>query len=318
MSHILPWVKNSTPLMLAPMQGLTNVAMRQLFIDLVRPDVVFTELLPVRPGSKRGLSSSDCSEITNQPTSTPLVVQLMGRDVDALVKAAEMAEQAGAQHVNINMGCPYGRMINNSAGGALLREPERLPPTLKALRAAIKGSFSVKLRSGYSVSSEVYGLLPLFEDAGVDFLILHPRTVEQRYNGPADHSVTQKVCELTSLPVIANGDINCAADGQRLLEDSGVVGLMMGRGAIADPWLFARLRGELATSSDEVQRRKEVREYLLMLQLRYQQLFCGDTQVLSKLKEVLNQIHDEWFQGPLKALRKCKRLDQFALLLHEI
>jgi tRNA-dihydrouridine synthase B len=304
--------------MLAPMQGLTNVALRQLFIEQVQPDVVFTEFLQVRPGSRYLLKPNECREITEQPEGTPLVVQLMGSDTDALVKAAEAAEQAGAKHININMGCPYGRMVNNSAGGALLKQPGLLPKTLDALRASIQGSFSVKLRAGHDQHNEVYDLLPLFEAAGVDFLILHPRTVIQRYDGAADHKVTQQVCALTSLPVIANGDINRAEDGQQLLRESGAAGLMMGRGAIADPWLFARLRGERPMVIDQVERRKEVKAYLLALLQRYQPHFCGDIQVLFKLKEVVNLIQDEWFHKPRKALRKCKKLPAFIALIQEL
>ncbi len=318
MSHKLPWESTSPPLMLAPMQGLTNIAMRQFFIDTVRPDVVFTEFVRVHSSSRKGLGRNQRAEITTQSEGTPLVVQLMGRDVDALVKAAVAAEQAGARHINIIMWCPYGRMVNNAAGGALLKDPARLPETLGALRGAISGSFSVKLRAGHDEHDEVYGLLPIFEQAGVDFLILHPRTVVQRYDGPADHEVTRQVCEQPSLPVIANGDINTVADGKALLANTGAAGLMMGRGAIADPWLFSRLRGELPEVVDEGQRRSEVARYLLSLEVSYQGLFCGDAQVLMKLKEVINQIHDEWFIKPRKALRKCKRLDQFSSLLHQL
>lgn len=315
MANTLPWGEQMTPLMLAPMQGLTNVALRQLFIEQFRPDVVFTEFLPVRPGAEEGLAPRLCREISAQPAETPLVVQLLGHDSEALVMAAEAAERAGAQHININMGCPYGRMVNNAAGGALLKQPEQLPRTLTALRTAIQGSFSVKLRAGYDRHDEVFRLLPLFEAAGVDFLILHPRTVAQRYDGPADHAITRQVCAQTPLPVIANGDIYSVPQGEQLLGESGVAGLMLGRGAIADPWLFARLRGERPAVIDEAQRVQELRDYLLALHRRYLPLFCGDAQVLVKLKEVINQVPDEWFQKPRKALRKCKKLPPFIALL---
>ena len=294
------------------MQGLTNRALRSLFIEWVRPDVVFTEFVQVRPGTGEGISEVDAAEIAaGAAAEVPLVVQLMGGDPEGLVAAAQAARTAEAVHLNINMGCPYGRMTRNAAGGALLKDPSRLPETLAGLRAATPGSFSVKLRSGHDDPCDAYGLIPYFEEAGVDFLILHPRTVTQKFEGPADHAITRRFCELTSLPVIANGDIFGVADGERLLSETRAAGLMLGRGAISDPWLFERLRGGRPAVVDEATRRGEVRAYLLALAERYRELFHGDTQVLFKLKEVVNQLHDEAMKKPRKALRKCKRLDRF-------
>lgn len=297
--------------MLAPMQGLTNRALRSLFIEWVRPDVVFTEFVQVRPGAERIIAKADAAEIAAHDSAVPLVVQLMGSDPEGLVAAAEAARDAGAGHLNINMGCPYGRMTRNAAGGALLKDPARLPETLAGLREATPGSLSVKLRSGHEEPCDVFGLTPYFEEAGVDFLILHPRTVVSKFDGPADHAITQRFCRECSLPVIANGDIFRAADGERLLAETAAAGLMLGRGAISDPWLFARLRGERPAEVDEATRRAELREYLTALAARYVDLFSGDTQVLFKLKEVVNQIDDGWFTKPRKVLRKCKRLDRF-------
>ena len=312
-TRILPWSGDQIPLMLAPMQGLTNQALRHFFMETVRPDVVFTEFLQVRPGSrKKGLGKKECTEISAQPDDTPLVVQLMGRDTQALVNGAITAQEAGAQHININMGCPYGRMQSNSAGGALLKDPNSLPDTLHALREATQGSFSVKIRSGHEDPRQIFSLLPMFEEAGVDFLILHPRTVVDRYATPADHSITEEVCRETHLPVIANGDINKKEDGIRVLAETKSVGLMLGRGAIADPWLFLRLRNEHPAEFDEATRRDEIRHYLFTLLNLYQNYFCGDMQAISKLKEVLNQINDPWFNKPRKAMRKCKELKSIA------
>ena len=304
--------------MLAPMQGLTNRALRRLFIEWVRPDVVFTEFLQVRPGAREGLSSVDCAEIADHPSSTALVVQLIGRDIDALVAAAKAAQTAGAIHININMGCPYGRMQRSSSGGALLKHPGQLQETLTAVRSVVGGSLSVKLRAGYDSTDEIFALLPLFEQSGIDFLVLHPRTVVQKYAGLADHAVTHRVVERTELPVIANGDINHAADGQRLLQNERLTGLMLGRGAIADPWLFERLRGKRTHDIPDTERSAEIRDYLLALCERYRGLFCGDQQVLYKLKEVTNFIPYEWFQKPRKQMRRTTQLERFIALIEAL
>lgn len=171
MSWVLPWNPGSRPLMLAPMQGLTNRILRTLFIERAQPDTVFTEFVRICKGARHGMSRADRIEIARSQGSTPLVVQLIGNDNAALVAAAKGAQANGARHININMGCPYARRGKNGAGGALLRNPEQLPRTLAALRAAIpEGSFSVKMRSGWEHSDEVFALLPYFKTRGLTFL----------------------------------------------------------------------------------------------------------------------------------------------------
>ena len=301
--------------MLAPMQGLTNRALRALFINRVQPDVVFTEFVRAQADIDKCISDSDRREIDNGCNSTSLVVQLIGSNTDFLVAAADTVQELGAKHLNINLGCPYGRMTQNTAGGALLKTPADLPAMLKSLRKTIFGSFSVKVRAGYEDPSQLLSLVPVFEDCGVDFLVVHPRTVQQKFNGPADHNVTGAVVRQTSLPVIANGDIWTVADGERVLTQTGAAGLMLGRGAIADPLLFERLRGNYSALSTPEQRAAELRDYLQELLARYQELFCGDQQVLWKMKEVLTFIKDPCFAKQMRKLKKAKSLNAFSSIL---
>ena len=314
----LPWEPDCRPLMLAPMQGLTNRALRNFFINRVRPDVVFTEFIRAQADIKKCISDTDRSEIKNENNTTPLVVQLIGSNINFLVAAAETVQELGAEHLNINLGCPYGRMTQKTAGGALLKAPEDLPIMLKNLRKKFLGSFSVKVRSGYDDPSQLLSLITIFEDCGIDFLIVHPRTVQQRFKGPADHAVTAAVVNKTSLPVIANGDIWTVADGDRVISQTGAVGLMLGRGAIADPLLFERLRSNYSALSTPEQRTEEVREYLQKLFASYQKLFCGDQQVMWKIKEVLTYINDPCFTKQIRKLKKTRNLTEFSNLLESL
>jgi tRNA-dihydrouridine synthase len=311
----LPWKPDCRPLMLAPMQGVTNRALRALFINRVRPDVVFTEFVRARADIQNCISDSDRREIDNGCSTTPLVVQLIGSNIDFLVAAANTVQELGAQHLNINLGCPYGRMTQSTAGGALLKDPAELPLMLKSLRKIIVGSFSVKVRSGYEDPSQLLSLITIFEDCGIDFLIVHPRTVQQQFNGLADHNVTAAVVRQTSLPVIANGDIWTVADGERVISQTGAAGLMLGRGAIADPLLFERLRGNYPVLSTPEQRTEELRDYLQELLAGYQELFCGDQQVLWKMKEVIAFITDPCFSKQVRKLKKTKSLAKFSSTL---
>ncbi len=311
----LPWKPGHQPLMLAPMQGLTNQALRDLFISLYKPDVVFTEYIRVISGRKKNIAENDRQEILNSNTKIPTVVQLIGGKTCALTAAADTVQELGAKHINLNLGCPFGRMNNNTAGGNLLHNPSVLTGILSSLRSHIDGSFSVKIRSGFDNSRQIFELISLFESCQIDFIILHPRTVIQRYTGHADHQITTELVEKTSLPVIANGDVITTQDGHRTLEQTKAQGLMIGRGAISDPWIFERLRGNIPAISSKEQRKQELSEYLQLLLSRYQTLFCGETQVLHKMRETINQIHDPDLQKIFKNLRKSKNLNAFTKIL---
>jgi tRNA-dihydrouridine synthase B len=315
----LPWPAGQPPLMLAPMQGLTNRAMRSLFIDWVRPDLVFTEFMRVNAAAPvRRLSAGDLREVSSHEGGVPLVVQLIGHGREALVSAARAAQTAGAVHINLNMGCPYGRMTSGLTGGGMLKRPADLAEIIQPLRQAVSGTFSVKLRAGYDDPAQVFSLLPLFESAGVDFLVLHPRTVVQEYTGRADHAITAEVVRRTRLPVIANGDIRSAAAGLQVLRETGAAGLMLGRGAIADPLLFERLRGRANPEPDRKERGVLLHRYLRDLQARYGELFCGEAQVLGKIKAVLATMEDSFLDKNLKQMRKAKNLSTFSALLDEL
>jgi len=315
----LPWLPGEKPLMLAPMQGLTNRALRALFIQWVRPDVVCTEFMRVNPvAAKKRLAPGDLREIAPSEGGVPLVVQLIGHGREALVSAAQAAQDAGAEHINLNMGCPYGRMTSGLTGGGMLKRPELLEEIIPALREAIYGTFSIKLRAGYEDPEQVFSLLPLFEAARVDFLVLHPRTVRQAYSGLADHGITAEVVKRTALPVIANGDIRSSAAGLRILEETGAAGLMLGRGGIGEPMLFERLRGRAPADPDYRERKDMLHRYITDLLPLYCDLFCGDSQVLGKIKGVVANVEDEELDRELKQLKRSKTLQGFRTALQEL
>lgn len=313
----LPWTDGTTPLILAPLQGVTNRALRACFIDRVRPDVVFTEFMQARNQGPKALSASDRREAGAEYGGVPLVAQLIGHRPEVLVLAAETAQAAGARHLNFNLGCPFGRHTTGLSGGALLSRPELIPEIIYALRAVTTGTFSVKIRAGYDDPEQIFTLLPLFAAAQIDFLILHPRTVVQKYNGHADHAITARVVASTDLPVIANGDIVTAAQGRQILAATGATGLMLGRGAIADPGLFTRLRDPKVVEPSETELQQEFCAYLVDLTERYLPLFCGEHQVLAKLKEVPAFVIDARLLPLAQQLRRARTLNDFRALLSQ-
>jgi len=311
----LPWAPDSFPLMLAPMQGVTNRSVRRYFVRTSRPDVVFTEFVRVSGVDKTHIPRRDKAELAAFEEGVPLVVQLIGHRIRQLVEAAEFVAAAGVTQINLNLGCPFGRTSSGGAGGNMLRRPEILPELFAALRAAIPGTFSVKLRAGYDDPRQIFSLLPLCEEHGVDFLILHPRTVVQKYTGHADHALTAEVVQATKLPVIANGDIVTAEQGLRLRETANPAGLMLGRGAIADPLLFSRLRGAAPAAPTARQQQGELVRMLRALLPVYQETFCGEMQVLAKLKAVLSCAANTPLEKETTELRRAKSLAQFSRLL---
>lgn len=311
----LPWRPDTKPLMLAPMQGLSNRNLRSLFIDWVRPDVVFSEFIRVAGGKRSTLRPAQLQDLAPHQGGVPLIAQLIGRQPELLAEAAQVLQNSGVSHINLNLGCPFGRTTSSAIGGELLSQPEQIPPLLDALRKVVTGSFSVKLRAGYDQPRQIFELLPLMEASGVDFLVLHPRTVVQQYRGHADHSITAEAVQHTRLPIIANGDITTAAQGQQLLKNTEVAGLMLGRGALADPLLFSRLRDKAPAVPTPEELQQNCKHLLQELLPRYKQRYCGKAQVLAKLQSLLPYLHSNGSERVLDQLKGAKTLDAFEIQL---
>ncbi len=303
------WPAGQCPLMLAPMQGLSNRMFRRVQAGLGRPDVVFTEFVRVRPGADKVIADSDFVEACATVPGVPLVVQVIGAAEEGVIEACRDLVDRGVTHINVNMGCPWGRMTSVLAGGGMFRHPDTVAPMLSALREIVPGTLSVKTRAGLDDPRELFAVLPAFADAGIDFLIVHPRTVAQKYKGRADHALVAEIVKSVPFAVIANGDVRDAPEAERVLATTSAAGLMLGRGAVRDPWLFERVRGTLSKerpTGDE--RRAMLAAYLSLLLDGYAQIFHGDAQILAKLREVLAHIDDEDQQKWLKGVKKARRV----------
>lgn len=287
------------------MQGLTNRVLRDVYGRHAKPDVLFTEFVRVRPKAKQVIADSDFVEATTRVPGIPLVVQVIGCADDGVVGAVKDLIARGVEHINVNMGCPFGRMTSVLAGGGMFKHPETVYPMLAALREIVPGSLSVKTRLGIDDEREIFSVLDSFSKASVDFLIVHSRTVKQKYKGHADHDLSKEIVERSEIPVIANGDIQSVADANRILQQTGAVGLMLGRGAIGDHKLFERIRNNTQTEPTTETRINEVSERLRLLLSGYETIFHGDAQVLAKFKEVISHINHPDLSRLKKRLRKA-------------
>src|ERR687884_230410 len=185
----------------------------------------------------------------------PLAVQIFGSDPALMAEAARMVEDAGADIVDINFGCPVRKVTKTGAGATLLDDPERACRIVDAVASAVAVPVSVKMRRGTENGGrQCLEVGPRLVEAGAQTLTLHPRSAKQMYTGEADHSLTAELVDLVDVPVIASGDVTSRARAQGVLARTGAAAVMVGRGAQGNPWALREILGEddAAPSREEV------------------------------------------------------------------
>ena len=223
-------------LALAPMQEVTDGAFWTLVHRYGGADVYWTEYFRVQAESTPERRILDA--ISQNATGQPVVAQMIGNDIPALVRTATILQQYPVAAIDLNLGCPAPIVYRKCAGGGLLREPERIDAILGALRDAVRIPFTVKTRVGFASVEEFDRLLPIFARHSLDALTVHARTVAQLYRLPVHYDLIRQAAATMPCPVIANGHVHSAPQAQELLARTGARGLMIGRAAIRSPWLF--------------------------------------------------------------------------------
>jgi tRNA-dihydrouridine synthase len=227
-------------LTLAPMQDVTDLPFMRLMQAYGGADVYWTEYFRVLPHSR--LEPHILASITQNPTGRPIVAQMIGNDIPALVRTARELKQYPIAAVDLNLGCPMPVVYKKCAGGGLLREPERVDAILGALRDAVSGQFTVKTRIGFDDPAVFERMLAIFARHSLDLLTVHGRTVKEMYPSAVHYDFIAQAVEAMPCPVLANGNVYSAEKAAEVVETTGVHGLMIGRGAIRNPWLFRQIR----------------------------------------------------------------------------
>jgi nifR3 family TIM-barrel protein len=241
-------VKIANRFILAPMAGVSEMPFRVLALEH-GAGLAPTELI-----SARGLEHQNRRTrqyLLHSPREQPFCVQLFGGEPRSMAIAAERAVEAGAQMLDINMGCPVKKVTKTGAGSALLCDAARASDIVRHMRRAVgeQVPITAKMRSGWdSETLTCFELARALEDAGVAAVALHARTRAQGYSGQADWKLIRRLKELVGIPVIGNGDVRSAADAERMLRETRCDFVMVGRAALGNPWIFGNLAAEQETA----------------------------------------------------------------------
>ena len=222
------------------MQDVTDLPFWKLMTRYDGADLYVTEYFRVHPDSR--LDPHILSSITENPTGRPVVAQMMGNDIPGLVRAAKELQQHPIAAVDLNLGCPVPVVYRKCAGGGLLRDPARVDSILAALRDAVTIPFTVKTRLGFEDSSRFDELLTIFAKHRLDLLTVHGRTVKEMYRSAVHYDFIARAVAALPYPVLANGNVSSPQTAADVLAQTGARGLMIGRAAIRNPWLFRQIR----------------------------------------------------------------------------
>ena len=238
-SSVLSLVRDYWPSALAPMQDVTGLPFMSVVSRYGPPDIYFTEFFRVYPNSR--IDPEILSSITLNPSGKPIFAQLIGESIPDLVRIARDLEQYPIAGIDLNMGCPAPRVYKKNVGGGLLKDPKKIHQILKYLRTAVKSFLTVKMRIGFQDDKYFDDILSILNDCGVDLLSLHTRTVLDGYRSIPDHSYVSRAVGRLNCPVLLNGNVTSAVLAKELKEKTGACGVMIGRSAIRNPWIFRQI-----------------------------------------------------------------------------
>ena len=273
-------------LALAPMQDVTDLPFMGLMARYGGADVYWTEYFRVHAVSH--LEKWILESITRNPTGRPVVAQMIGNDIPSLVRTARELQQLPIVAVDLNLGCPAPIVYRKCAGGGLLREPKRIDAILGALRDAVKIKFTVKTRLGFDSPAVFDELLPIFAKHSLDLLTVHGRTVAEMYRSEVHYDFIARAVAAMPCPVLANGNVYSAQKAVEVLRLTGARGLMIGRGAIRNPWLFTQIRQQQQGETPFVPKGRDVLEYVRALYDAVCSPEVRESAQVQKMKKYLN------------------------------
>ncbi len=277
-------LKLENTFIMAPLAGITNLPFRRI-VKRLGPSLVHTEMV-----SAMGLvigGEKTRRYLKSHPDEKPLSIQIFGAQPEAMAKAAEIAVDAGADIVDINMGCPARKVIKTGAGGALLRNLHTIEKIISEVRKVCSVPLTVKIRSGWSPAhSPSVEIASLAQDCGADAVTVHPRFVTQGFSGQADWTVISKIKEKLKIPIIGNGDVTTPQLAFEMKAQTNCDGVMIGRAAVGNPWIFKQIL-ELANNLPVTQPSLDERRELILEHFGYLSNEIGEDKAAKNMRGLL-------------------------------
>lgn len=227
------------PFVLAPMAGITDLPFRGLCREQ-GAGLVYTEMVSAKAISYRNRNTLPLMEIS--PGEHPAALQIFGSEPELMAEVARSIEEQPFDILDINMGCPVPKVVNNGEGSALLKNPALIREIVTAVSGAVKKPVTVKIRIGFEGASvDPVEIAKIIEDSGAAALAVHGRTRQQYYSGHADWETIRKIKEAVSIPVMGNGDVDSPKKAEAMLKETGCDAVMIGRAARGNPWIFREM-----------------------------------------------------------------------------
>lgn len=298
-------------LILAPMAGVTDLPFRVLCKEQ-GCGLLYTEMVSAKAILYKNRNTQELMKI--DPRERPVAIQLFGSDPEIVSDIAHQIEDGPYDFIDINMGCPVPKIVNNGEGSALMKNPKLAEEILSSMVKKVKKPVTVKFRKGFHDGSvNAVEIAKIAESCGVAAVAVHGRTREQFYSGKADWDIIRQVKEAVKIPVIGNGDIFTPQDAKRMMEETGCDGLMIARGARGNPWLFSRTNHYLDTGellpepdADEVAR-------MILRHAKMQVEMKGEENGMKEMRK-----HIAWYTAGLphsaSIRRECNELETIAEL----
>ena len=276
------------PCVLAPMAGVTDLPFRLLCKEQ-GVGLLSMEMVSAKAISFHNKNTLELMRI--EPQENPIALQIFGSEPELMAKVAAEIEERPFDILDINMGCPVPKVVNNGEGSALMKNPKLAGEIVRSIVNAVKKPVSVKFRKGFTEDQvNAVEFAKIMEDAGAAAIAVHGRTREQYYSGNADWDIIRQVKEAVSIPVIGNGDITCGKDAENMMEQTGCDGVMIGRAARGNPWIFREVAQYLENGTLPAKPTQQEVKEMMLRHARLQLEYCGEYTGIREMRK-----HVAWY-----------------------